>query len=160
MAKNVFTGSQKKRAGSALDGLSEEVNAVKENQEKLQKQANEIDKKIEELNRDKISFITVSGIFVAIFTFISLEIQVLAIICDIYKLAGFTLIFGSILISLILLLDYLARSWISGKIGDGRASMAMAAAFVLLVAGFILFDIGSEDWKCKDVKLVFSYYVL
>ncbi len=117
----------------------------------LNKDQREVNKKIKELNRDKISFITVSGIFVAIFTFISIEIQILRYICDFYKIVGFTFIFAGILILFISLLDYVARSWVGNTMNNQkRVSMVLGVAIILIVLG--LFEVGksNSDWKCKD----------
>ena len=69
--------------------------------EKLKNKNNQIERKnirlSKEIERMKIDFITVIGIFVSIFTFISIEIQILRYVCDFFRIAGFSLIiFGSL----------------------------------------------------------------
>lgn len=110
-----------------------------------------INKKFDELNRDKISFITVSGIFVAIFTFISIEIQILRYICDFYKIIGFTFIFAGILILFISLLDYVARSWIENAVSNQkRVEIVLIVAIILIAIGLIEVGKSNNDWKCND----------
>jgi len=109
---------------------------------------------IKEIKRDKISFITILGIFVAIFTFISVEIQVFRYICDFHKIIGFTFILPGILLLFISLLDYVARSWTSNitknYIGLG---IVVFISIVLIVIGVIFSLKSSGDWKCPNLEM-------
>lgn len=119
---------------------------------KLEDANNVLDKKIAEVNHDKISFITVSGTFVAIFTFISVEIQILRYICDFYKLVGFTLVFAGILLLFILLLDYTARCWlvINSAVKNNNIYIVIIFSLILLLLGFSIIDKSNQPWKCTD----------
>jgi len=69
------------------------------------------DKISEEISVDKASLFTVFGIFASIVTFVSVEIQILKVICDFWNIAGFSMIVLSSLLMFILLLDYIGRGW-------------------------------------------------
>jgi len=129
---------------SQLENMSETVNETHEATKAL-------NDKIKELDHDKISFITVSGTFVAIFTFISVEIQILRYICDFYKIIGFTLVFAGTLLLFILLLDYVARSWLSSS---SRKSSNIVVVFIisslLLVLGLCVVGWSHQTWKCIE----------
>jgi hypothetical protein len=110
-----------------------------------------------ELAKGKIEFVEFCGIFVAIFTFISIEIQIFRWICDFYKLIGFTLIFGSSLLGFIFVLDFLINN--SNKWIEGRRPSSYAVKFVVIGAllismlwiGFNQIAKGSTDsWRCSE----------
>lgn len=115
----------------------------------LEKETSNINKKLEELNRDKISFITVSGIFVAIFTFISVEIQILKYICDFNMIVGYTFIFPGVLIFFIALLDYVARGWIkTAEEVQSRVFPVLMVAIALIILGLAVIHNSKGGWVC------------
>jgi len=63
----------------------------------------------------KIDFITVGGIFVSIFTFVSIEIQILKYVCDFWRIAGFSLIMFGALSSFAFLIQYIGKNWTQQK---------------------------------------------
>lgn len=77
--------------------INELANNIKEANENNEENKNE-------LKGLKIDFIAVMGVFVSIFTFISIEIQILKYVCDFFRIVGFSLIiFGSLAGFMILL---------------------------------------------------------
>jgi hypothetical protein len=48
----------------------------------IEKSINQVEKKIDDLNKDKVSAITIISIFVAIITFVSVEVRLFEVICD------------------------------------------------------------------------------
>jgi len=101
---------------------------LKEYKEESDKQINEQEEKIKqiktkfneqkrEVKNMKIDFIAVIGIFVSIFTFISIEIQILRYVCDFWRIAGFSLIiFGSLSGFVILIHSIFSQKEIKNKI--------------------------------------------
>lgn len=82
--------------------------SAREQKKKIDKNISKINEEIEnnknEIKRIKVDFIAVMGVFVSIFTFISIEIQILKYVCDFFRIAGFSLIiFGSLAGFMILL---------------------------------------------------------
>lgn len=70
----------------------------------IKDQLNNIEGVRKQIEKVKIDFIAVIGIFVSIFTFISIEIQILRYVHDFFRIAGFSLIiFGSLTGFIILL---------------------------------------------------------
>ncbi len=112
---------------------------------------NDFDDKIKTLNNDKISIITVLGIFVSIFTFISVEVQILRYICDFNKIIGLTLIIPAVLIIFCCSLDYLARLWIYDKNNsfNYRIFIILIISIALMVTGLILIKNSNQTWMCK-----------
>ncbi len=82
--------------------------------EKLGKKMKDLEIQIEDVKREidksKISFIEFCGIFVAIFTFISVDVQILKTISNMHQLMGFVFIFAALLMGFILILDYLINN--------------------------------------------------
>jgi len=116
----------------------------------------QIESQFEEVRRDKISFITVCGIFVAIFTFISVEIQILRYICDFYKIIAFTLILPGILLLFIIFLDYIARSWLKDtsqeKSNWGRFIVVILISIGLISVGLWFAQRSKSDWQCNKLE--------
>ena len=89
----------------------------KETDKQIKDQKVEIKKLKEETRTIKIDFIAVIGIFVSIFTFISIEIQILRYVCDFWRIAGFSLIiFGSLSSFVILVHSIFSQKEIKNKI--------------------------------------------
>ncbi len=104
-------------------------------------------KQSNDFKKYKVDFITVGGIFVSIFTFISIEIQILKNVCDFYRIAGFSLIIVSSLSLFTLLIQYIGNQWIRDN--DYRFPHKMfwsLCAFPFLL-GLVLPWVGSKDSK-------------
>jgi len=83
----------------------------------LQKQIVEVNK---EINKDKSSLITILWIFIAFFTFVSMEIDVLKKVPDFQGIAWFSLLFLCLLSIFVFMLDFVAWRWrgVDSKLGD------------------------------------------
>lgn len=110
----------------------------------------QLTKEIERLNTDKISLITVLGIFVSVFTFVSVEIQVLRYICNFYQVLGLTFIIPGILIIFNCSLDYVARSWISNSKNESwyKVTLVAAVGFVLIALGMDFISKTTPNLTC------------
>jgi len=135
-------------------GTAEET-TKNEWQKSIEAQIDELKDANKELNRDRVSVITILGIFVAIFTFISIEIQILRFLCDFYKILGFTLIIPGVLLIFISLLDYVARSWITDaeKANFKSIGIVILIAILLMVSGSYFTFKSDADWRCDNGDL-------
>jgi hypothetical protein len=139
-------------SGSIHEGVSgnvarSDINILKENVKQLRSELLETKRSF---SSDKISLITVLGIFVSIFTFISVEIQVLKYICDFYKIVGFTFILPAILMIFVVTLDYVARSWIdnNSQIAYKKICLVLVVIFILMFVGIYFIQESKQDWMC------------
>lgn len=124
-----------------IDALKLKNNITEKRNKKLAKERKKLDNTIKELGKGiktldeetktmKIDFITVIGIFVSIFTFISIEIQILRYVCDFFRIAGFSLIiFGSLIGFIILLRSIFLKKGVELK---------LSCLFIFLFASGIL----------------------
>ena len=71
-----------------------------------------LEKQIARIDKEKVNFITIAGIFISIFTFISIDVQMFKYICDFKKIVSFIFIFAGVLMLFNLCLDYLAKTWV------------------------------------------------
>lgn len=108
-----------------------------------------------EIAVDKASLFTVFGIFASIVTFVSVEIQVLKTICDIWNIAGFSLIILASLLMFILLLDYIGRGW--RKDPEIKFPLGISLfAMIFLATGFLSASFGNEQ-HCRDNSIYKRY---
>jgi len=109
---------------------------------------------LDKLNRDKVSLISIAGIFIAMMTFVSVEIQILRYVCDFYKIVGFTLILPGILLVFIAFLDYVARSWLkdsnSKEANESTLGVVLLSASVLVVIGLVVILKSGSQWRCDQ----------
>ena len=116
------SGLSSEQVSEIIKGLIEiNKREIEEYKKKTDKQINEQEKEIEKIKEEtktiKIDFIAVIGIFVSIFTFISIEIQILKYVCDFWRIAGFSLIiFGSLSSFVILVHSIFSQKEIKNKI--------------------------------------------
>lgn len=113
------------------------------------------DKISEEISVDKASLFTVFGIFASIVTFVSVEIQILKVICDFWNIAGFSMIVLSSLLMFILLLDYIGRGWRD----DSKVKFPWEIwilAIIFLFIGFASAFKGDEE-QCRDNSIYQKY---
>ncbi|MDO8528231.1 MAG: hypothetical protein Q7T03_11195 [Deltaproteobacteria bacterium] len=143
--------------GRAVSGVEtrkgEWEQKIENDLEESKKAQLKIQEKLEELYKDKVSLITVLGIFISIFTFISVEIQFLKYICDFHKIIGFTLILPGILLLFLCSLDYVARFWINHEKSYHLKAIAPVIVTSLMFIGFGLFftqQSNKMDWKCGN----------
>ncbi len=98
--------------------------------EAFEKLETKFQKMKEEFDKDKTSFIKFCGIFVSIFTFISVDVQILKTISNVYQLVGFVFVFAALLMGFVLILDYL--------INDERNIRKFGIITVVLIAFVII----------------------
>lgn len=108
-----------------------------------------------EIAVDKASLFTVFGIFASIVTFVSVEIQILKTICDIWNIAGFSLIILASLLMFILLLDYIGRGW--RKDPEIKFPLGISLfAMIFLATGFLSASFANEQ-QCRDNSIYQRY---
>lgn len=109
----------KQTTSPSYDSYKKEAMTIKnkiDNLEKdLQKQIVEVNK---EINKDKSSLITILWIFIAFFTFVSMEIDVLKKVPDFQGIAWFSLLFLCLLSIFVFMIDFVAWRWrgVDGKL--------------------------------------------
>lgn len=109
----------------------------------------------EQVQTDKASLITVFGIFASIISFLTIEFQFLKTLCSIEKIAGFSLLLFSLLISFNISLDYLIKSRNTQKPSKPNILYSSFIALIFLV-GIGLIYLGNEE-KCHDNKIYERY---
>jgi len=110
----VYRKELKKYKKESDKQINEQEEKIKQIKIKFDAEFNEQKKEVKNM---KIDFIAVIGIFVSIFTFISIEIQILRYVCDFWRIAGFSLIiFGSLCSFVILVHSIFSQKEIKNKI--------------------------------------------
>jgi len=112
-----------------------------------------------EIKFDKASLFTVFGIFASIVTFVSVEIQILKILCDVWNVVGFSIIFLASLVTFVLILDYIGRGWRNDfKLELKQFPWILLTFIVLLfISGFIAISFSNKEIACKD-EAIFKKY--
>lgn len=106
------------------------------------------------INRDKINVVTLSGLFVAIFTFISIEVQLFKYLNNIHQIIYLTMIFAGILILFIFLIIYLTKESLlheNTKI-TARERIIFIASLSLILGG-IAYSIICKDENINNQDL-------
>ena len=118
--------------------------------------SNYVKKEIEkEIAVDKASLFTVFGVFASIVTFVSVEIQILKIICDFWNIAGFSLIILASLLMFILLLDYIGRGW-RNECKIKFPWFLTIFIIIIFLGGVILANLANEQ-LCRE-NLIYQRY--
>lgn len=99
------------------------------------------EKQQESFKNYKIDFITVGGIFVSIFTFVSIEIQILKYVCDFWRIAGFSLLMFGALSSFAFLIQFIGKSWTKEKYNFPKIQFFLFCILPLLLG--LLFPLGN-----------------
>jgi len=113
-----------------------------------------LERQIERIDNEKANFITIAGIFISIFTFISIDVQMFRYICDFKKIVSFILIFAGVLMLFNLSLDYLAKTWISenkknSKLRLENSNMILGISLILITTGLLIGASSSNPWHCS-----------
>jgi Mn2+/Fe2+ NRAMP family transporter len=115
--KNAYPPSQGdglEEVSSFSDGLSSQVkkinNRISEIEKRLDSFNERFQKQNDKLNSDKTRVIETLGIFVALFTFISSEIQIFKNESNTFRALGLSLVFAGILAFFVLILELTVRS--------------------------------------------------
>lgn len=95
-----------------LKKVKDQIDIVDQKNIKLSEQLN---LQTKELNKDKSSLITILWIFVAFFTFVSMEIDVLKKVPDFKGVAWFSLLFVCLLVIFVFMIDFVAWRWRNSK---------------------------------------------
>jgi cation transport ATPase len=131
-----------------LTQRTKEIEELKNNYKKLEADAKKtyIEFK-QETQTDKSKLIEVVGIFVAIFTFISIEVQILESINGVLRISGFTVLLFALLMLFLFLLNYMADNWINK---DKNFLPSLKHPFYKYILGIIILSlvlIGIGDYK-------------
>lgn len=112
-----------------------------------------------EIKFDKASLFTVFGIFAAIVTFISIEIQLLRTLCGFWSVVGFSIIILASLLTFVLLLDYIGRGWRNDFKLESRQFPWILIMFIalLFVAGFVSVSFSEKESACRE-EAIFKRY--
>ena len=112
-----------------------------------------------EIKFDKASLFTVFGIFASIVTFVSVEIQILKILCDVWDIIGFSIIILASLLTFILILDYIGRGWRNDFKLEIKQFPWILMIFILslFLVGFISIRFSNKEVACKD-EAIFKKY--
>ena len=98
----------------------------------------------DQIQTDKISLITIFGIFASFFTFLTIEVQVLKDAKGIGVIIGFSLILWALLLTFPIALDYLIASRVSSASGkkmhgEGKRLIVYGVVVAVLFAVGIMF---------------------
>lgn len=126
---------------------------VKYNKIKIENQ--KIQNNIKQIKKDKISLVSLVGAFVTIFTFISVEIQILRYVTDFTRIAGITVIMlGGTLLCIIfvqIIMDGMLRDF-SDEVMNKRNNNIMVKLFLLMFFSAGLVIAGLWTTSCGDRK--------
>jgi hypothetical protein len=121
---------------------NETTKIIKSAESKILNQAKkEIDKQVQ---TDKVSLMTIFGLFASMLAFLTTEFQFLKTINSFQKILGFTLILSAFLLSFNIALDYLVKSRLDKK--TPRPSCSFTGSIIILFViglGFTFF--GNEE---------------
>jgi hypothetical protein len=124
--------------------LEERFPRLEEKYKKLGDDSIKIKEELDNLKKEKISIVSIIGVFVAIFTFISIEIQVLRYVTDFLRITGLTLIFLGGIILLVLLINIISTKWINGTY-DKIPWIFILIVSVLTLGGILLIYFGDNS---------------
>ncbi|MFZ2188742.1 MAG: hypothetical protein WAV73_04230 [Candidatus Moraniibacteriota bacterium] len=110
--KQQLDWDSEKGSSNILDKISANMKDLTAENDELKADIYKSNKQIE---KTKTQWVTFIGLFVSIFTFISIEIQILRYVCDFWRIAGFSLIIFSCLSGFVILLDYFSQKWVATK---------------------------------------------
>jgi hypothetical protein len=106
-----------------IKGLKKSASQEKEN----------LQEEIKRLQRQKIELIAIGGLFVSIFTFMSIEIQILQYICDAAMLVGLTFAIFAIMSAFAILTHYFTQ-----KVIGVKTKLPVGPCLVFCVAPLIM----------------------
>ncbi|MFN7160799.1 MAG: hypothetical protein ACK4NC_04300 [Candidatus Gracilibacteria bacterium] len=131
----------------AIRDLEDRLNEVKAELDKAliiqdKKFKQELKKQKDSIENDKIRVIELLGIFVAIFTFFSIEVQILKAVTDFWRIGGLTIIMLGGIVFLVLLSLLITEFWIKGKklakIPEEIIKFLFGALLLILLGAVIL----------------------
>lgn len=109
----------------------------------LKKLSEELKEQKTAIDKDKVNIITLVGIFVSIFTFISIDVQIFNKACDFSKIVGTISFSAGVLILFVMAIYKIASNWIPPKdSGDAVRKDNLTYATIAILC-IILISIGS-----------------
>ncbi|HDO8716220.1 TPA: hypothetical protein P5N18_003071, partial [Legionella pneumophila] len=100
---------------------------------------------IDELRRDKHNLIEVMGIFVGIFTFLSIEIQILKTVTDFLRIAGLSIITFSGITFFLITLFIFGERWINKETNFVGLKRFYFISIIALLVGISLVAVGDYN---------------
>lgn len=137
-----------KQLGKTIRSLSEEYKAQSA---VSRKDLINVKKGIRALKKEKISLIGMLGIFVAVFTFITVDIKILADADGFLAIAGLSMLMFSGLTLFVCLIHVLATKWLEGEYAEPPKKF-MRWVIGLAIGGVVLTALGDF------LPLLFSYF--
>lgn len=142
-----------KKIQEGKDGLvsiSKEICKSKEETKELNKKNKIIESKINEfistLDRDKLKLVEILGVFVALFTFVSVEIKILSTVSSYLRIVGLSFVMFSGVSCFLFMLLFITDSWLSdSKKSNKKGLLPIVITVVALALGIILTAAG--DFK-------------
>ncbi len=126
-----------KQYAEQVEKLTNDLSILDTKNQKIEKNLKQltknVTKNVKALSKNKTDFITMSGIFISIFTFISIEIKILTEITDLLRLSGFTIILASLLIWFVLLIHIVASKRINDEYSPPPEKYHIAAILWVLI---------------------------
>ncbi len=122
--------------------LGDQLSEINTKQNNLDKQQKEMVREMERWKDDKVNLIEIVGIFVAIFTFISVQVQVFKGVTGFSRVAGLIILFFSGITFFLALLFYISETWVR------KDRNSMPKYFWLFIIGIILVSFGGL-WAVK-----------
>ncbi|CZG80396.1 hypothetical protein SDA22_07295 [Legionella pneumophila serogroup 1] len=144
-----FYADQLSEMGDSI-GKHDEViktlsNYITQEIKKIHNEQKQTAKLIEEFKKDKHNLIEILGIFVGIFTFLSIEIQILRNVTDFLRIAGLSIISFSGLIFFNITLFIFGERWLNKTTEFTGLKRYYILVFLSLFIGILLVSIG--DYK-------------
>lgn len=136
--QEIIINKQEEALAKYFKFATEEITTLKKEQEKT----NEL---IQELRKDKHNLIEILAIFVGIFTFLSVEIQILKSVTDFLRIAGLSIIIFAGLLFFITNLFFIAEKWINIESKITSLWWYNCIAIGILALGILL--VGFGDYK-------------
>lgn len=116
--------------------FNENENKQNEIQKNLEKTGENLKKTREEIEKwkdDKVNLIEILGIFVAIFTFVSVEIQILKGVTDYLRVAGLSILLFSGLSFFLLVLFFVSENWVRKNNESEKYKHFYKKSFVIFI---------------------------
>lgn len=134
-------------SGSGMQLLHKDVK--KEIKKEVKKGVKKVEREIKEhLDKERVSLIAIFGIFAAIVTFLSVELQILQAVCDFWKLLGLS---GFLLSALLLFLLLLIS--IGQPKNNSINKIFLAVGLVFFFSILALSNSSTDEFTCKKVHL-------
>jgi hypothetical protein len=122
--------------------LEQYISSLQEEYGKIENKQNQIDNELERWRDDKVNLIEIVGIFVAIFTFVSVEIQILRGVTDYLRVAGLSVLLFSGLSFFLLVLFFISENWVRKNNEDKKYNYFYKKSFGVFIILVIISLVG------------------